>query len=69
MPLRQWESAYACGVDERFLQITLQATGLVLRFNYFEFNGHIYKQVKGLAMGTPLAPPVAICSWQAKRPV
>ena len=53
------ERLCACGVDERFLQITLQATGLVLRFNYFEFNGHIYKQVKGLAMGTPLAPPVA----------
>lgn len=27
--------------------------------NYLTFNGKIYKQIKGLAMGTPLAPPLA----------
>ena len=53
------ERLRACGVDETFLRITLQATEHVLRLNYFEFNGNVYKQVKGLAMGTPLAPPVA----------
>ena len=50
------ERLRACGVDETFLRITLQATEHVLRLNYFEVNGNVYKQVKGLAMGTPLAP-------------
>ena len=33
--------------------------GYVLRNNFFECNGNVYHQRKGLAMGTPLAPPVA----------
>ncbi len=53
------ERLRACGVDESFLRITIDATKYVLGNNFFEFNGTFYHQRKGLAMGTPLAPPVA----------
>lgn len=53
------ERLRACGVDEMFLRITITAIELVLKLNFFEFNGSIYHQKRGLAMGTPLAPPVA----------
>lgn len=53
------ERLRACGVDETFLRITIAAIELVLKLNFFEFNGGIYHQKRGLAMGTPLAPPVA----------
>lgn len=53
------ERLRACGVDDAFLRITIDAVGYVLRNNFFEFNGRVYHQRKGLAMGTPLAPPVA----------
>ena len=53
------ERLRTCGVDETFLQITIAAIELVLKLNFFEFNGRIYHQKRGLAMGTPLAPPVA----------
>jgi len=53
------ERLRACGVDDAFLRITVDAVGFVLRNNFFEFNGNVYHQRKGLAMGTPLAPPVA----------
>ena len=53
------ERLSACGVGDAFLRITLDAVGYVLRNNFFEFNGKVYHQRKGLAMGTPLAPPVA----------
>ena len=53
------ERLRACGVDESFLRITINAVGYVLRNNFFECNGNVYHQRKGLAMGTPLAPPVA----------
>ena len=46
-------------MDESFLRITIDATKYVLGNNFFEFNGTFYHQRKGLAMGTPLAPPVA----------
>ena len=53
------ERLRACGVDDAFMRITIDAVGYVLRNNFFEFNGTVYHQRKGLAMGTPLAPPVA----------
>ena len=53
------ERLRACGVDETFLHITIVAIELVLKLNFFEFNGRTYHQKRGLAMGTPLAPPVA----------
>ena len=53
------ERLRACGVDETFLHITIAAIELVLKLNFFEFNGRTYHQKRGLAMGTPLAPPVA----------
>ena len=31
----------------------------VLRFNFLQFDGVTYRQIRGLAMGTPCAPPVA----------
>ena len=53
------ERLRACGVDESSLRITINAVAYVLRNNFFECNGNVYHQRKGLAMGTPLAPPVA----------
>ena len=53
------ERLRACGVGESFLRITIDAVRYVLMNNFFEFNGNVYHQRKGLAMGTPLAPPVA----------
>ena len=53
------ERLRACGVEETFLRITIAAIKLVLKLNFFEFNGRTYHQKRGLAMGTPLAPPVA----------
>ena len=53
------ERLRACRVDETSLHITIAAIELVLKLNFFEFNGRIYHQKRGLAMGTPLAPPVA----------
>lgn len=35
------------------------AVHFVLAHNYISFDGKVFHQVKGLAMGTPLAPPVA----------
>lgn len=35
------------------------AVRFVLGNNYLTFDGKFYKQIKGLAMGTPLAPPIA----------
>lgn len=40
-------------------RMLLYAVDFVLRHNYLTFDGKIYKQIKGLAMGTPLAPPIA----------
>lgn len=53
------ERLSVCGVDESLLRIIITAIGYVLTNNFFEFNGCVYHQRKGLAMGTPLAPPVA----------
>ena len=53
------ERLRACGVEETFLRITIAAIELVLKLNFFEFNGRTYHQKRDLAMGTPLAPPVA----------
>lgn len=37
----------------------MNALRFVLRNNYFEALGRVYHQVDGIAMGTPLAPPLA----------
>ena len=63
------ERLSACGVGDAFLRITLDAVGYVLRNNFFEFNGKVYHQRKGLAMGTPLAPPVATCFGKPRGPI
>ena len=47
------------GESRAFVRTTLAAVELVLKNNFFECNGITYQQIKGLAMGTPLAPPVA----------
>ena len=39
--------------------IIIKALELVLRLNFLEFAGAAYHQIRGLAMGTPCAPPVA----------
>ena len=41
------------------LNLILQAMRHVLRNNVFEFNGQVYRQVCGTAMGTPMAPTAA----------
>lgn len=40
-------------------QDLMSAVSFVLRHNYLAFDGAVYHQVRGLAMGTPLAPPLA----------
>ena len=47
------------GVDAISVRTIVQALELVLNLNFFEFNGSTFRQVQGLAMGTPCAPPVA----------
>lgn len=44
--------------DKEAARIKL-AVRFVLENNYLTFDGKCYKQIKGLAMGTPLAPPLA----------
>ena len=40
-----------------------QLIKLILSNNVFTFGQCIYKQIKGTAMGTPVAPNLQICSW------
>ena len=47
------------GANAIFVATVVQALELVLRLNFFEFNGSMFRQIQGLAMGTPCAPPVA----------
>jgi hypothetical protein len=55
--------------DPHDAQDFMRALELVLRNNYISFDGRIYYQKRGLAMGTPLAPPVAntFMAWLEKR--
>ena len=56
-------------MDESLLRIIITAIGYVLRYNFFECNSNVLYQRKGLAMGTPLAPPVAnlfLASYEAR---
>ena len=39
--------------------VLIRATQHVVDNNYFTFEGQCYKQVHGIAMGTPMAPAVA----------
>ena len=60
------------GESRAFVRTTLAAVELVLKNNFFECNGITYQQIKGLAMGTPLAPPVAnlfMANLEAKHEV
>ena len=47
------------GVDVLEVATIVKALEHVLKFNFFEFNGSTFRQIQGLAMGTPCAPPVA----------
>ena len=40
--------------------ILRELMNLVFKNNIFSFNGTMYKQISGVAMGTPLAPTLAI---------
>jgi hypothetical protein len=40
-------------------QEIVMAVNFVLRHNFIAFDGKVFHQVRGLAMGTPLAPPLA----------
>ena len=42
------ERLRACGVEETFLRITIAAIELVLKLNFFEFNGRTYHQKRAL---------------------
>lgn len=53
------ERLLAGGASSASVAITAQALELVLTLNFFECNGSSYRQIQGLAMGTPCAPPVA----------
>lgn len=45
--------------EPALLRPLLECIKFVLEHNFFRFDGQIYHQIRGLAMGTPLAPPVA----------
>ena len=45
--------------EPELLRPLLECVKFVLENNFFNFDGTTYHQIKGLAMGTPLAPPVA----------
>ena len=47
------------GVDAITVGTIVKALELVVNLNFFEFNGSQFRQIQGLAMGTPCAPPVA----------
>lgn len=51
------ESLHPISFEER--RMLCRAVEFVLRRNYLSFDGKVFKQVRGLAMGTPLAPPLA----------
>ena len=53
------ERLSAGGASSAAVAVTAQALELVLTLNFFECNGSFFRQVQGLAMGTPCAPPVA----------
>jgi hypothetical protein len=46
-------------ITNSLLQRLLAAVRFVLENNFLMFDGKVFKQIKGLAMGTPLAPPLA----------
>ena len=49
--------------------IIIDVVSHILRNNYFQFEGHMYKQEHGTAMGTPMAPTIAnlFMGWLEKR--
>lgn len=56
-------------LDYELFQNVMAAVRFVLENNYISFDGKVFKQIKGLAMGTPLAPPVAniFMAWLEKK--
>lgn len=47
------------GFSEEFISLIMAVLELILRYNIFEFDNKFYLQLKGTAMGTPVAPPYA----------
>lgn len=60
---------FALRGEPQLAQVLVKAIAFVLSQNYFLFDGRVFKQTKGLAMGTPLAPPVAniFMAWLEKK--
>ena len=64
------------GLAADLVEYLVRATELVLKGNVFEWDGKLYQQEFGTAIGTPLAPPysgllsggeptseVVVCGW------
>lgn len=59
--LSYWINKFPEKINNRFeKKFILEATELVLNNNTFVFNNTLYKQIKGTAMGTNMAPTYAI---------
>ena len=58
--LDYWITTYPNEIPERFeKQFILEAMDFILKNNYFYFNLKAFKQIKGTAMGTKVAPTYA----------
>lgn len=57
--IRALETTLMFGLRQQDRRDIVDAVEYVLRHNYIAFDGKVYHQVRGLAMGTPLAPPLA----------
>ena len=56
--LEYWIDRLACKIDRRFTkEFILKFAEFVLRNNYFDFEGKMYHQIIGTAMGSIFAPP------------
>jgi hypothetical protein len=55
--LKKWlEEQY---LNPEMLTLYLELAKLVLKLNFFQFNGKFYEQTEGAAMGNPLSPFLA----------
>ena len=45
------------GMSVEKVEYLVKVTELVLHSNVFEWDGHLYQQLFGTSIGTPLAPP------------
>ena len=58
--IRYWLETYPEDLNPRInKEFVLEAIELILKNNILEFNGNFYKQIKGTAMGTKMAPTYA----------